>query len=238
MSKHLKRLAAPRSIQLHRKEHTWTTKPSPGPHALQTAVPLTLIIRDYLQLCDTYREAKTIIANGAILVDGIPQKNHKFPCGLMDVISLPKLKKDYRLLYDQKGKLALVAISAADAKWKLCRIEHKTMVKHKKIQLNFHDGNNKIVDKDDYKTGDVLKITLPDKKINDVYPFQKGTIAMITGGSHIGQLANIDDIELVSSSKPNLAKMKGDKPFFTIQEYVFPLGKTKPVITLPEVKMT
>jgi len=45
------------------------------------------------------------------------------------------------------------------------------------------------------------------------------------------------DIETVQSSKPNLAKMKGDKEFLTIKDYVFPIGKTKPVVQLPEVKM-
>jgi ribosomal protein S4E len=31
--------------------------------------------------------------------------------------------------------------------------------------------------------------------------------------------------------------MKGEKEFSTIAQYVFPIGKTKPAITLPEVKM-
>jgi ribosomal protein S4E len=31
--------------------------------------------------------------------------------------------------------------------------------------------------------------------------------------------------------------MKGEKEFSTIAEHVFPIGKTKPAITLPEVKM-
>ncbi len=237
MSKHLKRLAAPRTIRIHRKEATWTVKSSPGPHDHNHAVPLTLIARDYLQLCDTYREAKYIIANGEILVDGSPQKNHKHPCGFMDVISIPKIKKDYRLLFDQKGKLTLVPISSMDAKWKLYRIENKTIIKGKKTQLNFHDGANTLVDKDEYKTGDVLKIDFKDKKISEVYPFTKGTISVIIGGTHIGETANIEDIELVPSSKPNLAKMKGQTEFSTITPYVFAIGKNKPVITLPEVKV-
>ena len=237
MSKHLKRLAAPRTIRLHRKEKTWTTKSSPGPHSLDKSVPLNLIVRDYLELCDTYRESKRIITSGEILVDGEKRKNHKFPCGFMDAISIPKLKKNFRVLFDQKGKLALVPISDKDAKWKLYRIENKTIIKGNKVQLNLHDGGNKIVKKDEYKSGDVLKISFSDKKISDVFPFNKGTISMIIGGSHIGQTANIKDIEVVSSSKPNIAKMKGDKEFSTIKDYVFPVGKTKPVITLPEVSM-
>ena len=60
---------------------------------------------------------------------------------------------------------------------------------------------------------------------------------MIIGGSHIGELANIDNIEVIESSKPNLTKMKGSTEFTTLQKYVFPIGKNKPVIELPEVKI-
>ncbi|UCF12850.1 MAG: 30S ribosomal protein S4e [Thermoplasmatales archaeon] len=237
MSKHLKRLAAPRTVRLHRKEKTWTIKSSPGPHPLDKSIPLGLIVRDYLGLCDTYRETKRAIASGDVLVDSVIRKSHKFPCGLMDVISIPKLKKNFRVLFDQKGKLTLVPISAKDAEWKLCRIENKMIVKGKKIQLNFHDGKNKLVKKDEYKTGDVLKISLADNKISDVFKFDKGNVSMIINGSHVGQIANIEDIQIVSSSKSNLAKMKGDKEFSTLAEYIFPIGKTKPIITLPEVKI-
>jgi small subunit ribosomal protein S4e len=237
MSKHLKRLAAPRVLRLHRKEHKLTIRAAPGPHPLELAIPIGLVVRDYLSLCDTYKEARKIVSNGDILVDGVKRKNFKFPCGLMDVISIPKMRKNIRILFDRNGKLTLVPISESDAEWKLCRIQNKTIVKGKKVQLNLHDGKNKLVDKDEYKTGDVLKISFKENKIDEVYRFDKGTVSMIIGGTHIGEIASIDEIQVVASSKPNLAKMKGEKEFSTIAEHVFPIGKTKPAIALPEVKM-
>ncbi|KYK23626.1 30S ribosomal protein S4e [Thermoplasmatales archaeon SG8-52-2] len=237
MSKHLKRLNAPRTLQIHRKEEKWTVKSSPGPHPLDQSIPLGLIIRDYLNLGDTLKETKRIISNGDILVDGIIRKNHKFPCGFMDVISIPKIKKDYRILFNRRGKLILIPISTSESSWKLCRIENKTIVKGKQIQINLHDGKNKIIKKDEYKTGDVLKISFKDNKIDDTYKFEKGTVSMIIGGSHIGEVANIEDIEIIASSKPNLVKMKGNNDFSTLQKYVFPIGKAKPAIELPEVKI-
>jgi small subunit ribosomal protein S4e len=237
MSKHLKRLAAPRVLRLHRKERTFTIRAAPGPHPLELAIPLGLVVREYLGLCDTYKEARKIVSNGDILVDGVKRKNIKFPCGLMDVISIPKMRKNIRILFDRNGKLTLVPISESDAEWKLCRIQNKTIVKGKKVQLNLHDGKNKLVEKDIYKTGDVLKISFKENKIDEVYRFDKGTVSMIIGGTHIGEIASIDEIQVVASSKPNLAIMKGEKEFSTIAEHVFPIGKTKPAIELPEVKM-
>jgi len=237
MSKHLKRLNAPRTLQIHRKEEKWTIRASPGPHPLDQSIPLGLVVRDYLDLADTLSETKSIISNGEILVDGIKRKNHKFPCGLMDVISIPKIKKDYRILFNRRGKLTLVPISTNDATWKLCRIENKTILKGKQVQLNLHDGRNKVVPKDEYKTGDVLKISFKDQKIEDTFKFEKGNVSMVIGGSHVGEVANIDDIEVIASSNPNLTKMKGKSNFSTLQDYVFLIGKDKPIIELPEVKI-
>ncbi|UCH72574.1 MAG: 30S ribosomal protein S4e, partial [Thermoplasmatales archaeon] len=58
MSKHLKRLNAPRALKLNRKERKWTIKSSSGPHTAERALPLGLLIRDYLNLGDTLREVK------------------------------------------------------------------------------------------------------------------------------------------------------------------------------------
>ncbi len=237
MSKHMKRLNAPRALAIHRKEKTWTIKSESGPHAIIESIPLGSIIRDYLKLADTRRETKRVLSEGGILVDGKIRKSHKFPCGFMDVISIPKMKKDYRILFDRRGKLTLTQIKTSEAKWKLCRIEDKKILKGKQIQLNLHDGRNKIIKKDEYKTGDVLKINFKDQKIEDSYKFEKGTVSMIINGSHIGELANIEELNIIKSSKQNLAKMKGQTEFSTLQEYVFPIGKNKPVIEIPEVKM-
>lgn len=237
MSKHLKRLAAPRVLRIHRKERALTIRAAPGPHRFEQAIPLGLLVRDYLGLCDTYKEARKIVSNGDILVDGVKRKNFKFPCGMMDVIGIPKMRKYVRIMYDRNGKLTLVSISESDAEWKLCRIQNKTVIKGKKVQLNFHDGKNKLVEKDDYKTGDVLKLIFKENKIDDIYKFEKGTVSMITGGTHVGEIASIEEIQIVASSKPNLVALKGEKEFSTIAEHVFPIGKTKPAITIPEVKM-
>lgn len=237
MSKHLKRLAAPRVLRIPRKERALTIRAAPGPHRFSQAIPLGLLIRDYLGLCDTYKEARKIVSNGDILIDGVKRKNYKFPCGMMDVISIPKMRKYARILYDRNGKLVLVPISESDAEWKLCRIQNKTIIKGKKVQLNLHDGKNKLVEKDDYKTGDVLKLVFKENKIDDVYKFEKGSVSMITGGTHVGEIASIEEIQIVASSKPNLVALKGEKEFSTIAEHVFPIGKAKPAITIPEVKM-
>ncbi len=96
MSKHLKRLNAPRSWVLPRKTNVYTTKPRAGPHAIARSIPLSTVLRDYLGLAASGREARTAIGGGDVLVDGRVVKDAKLAVGFMDVVSVPKLKRARR----------------------------------------------------------------------------------------------------------------------------------------------
>jgi small subunit ribosomal protein S4e len=231
MGGHMKSLAAPRKWAIPRKNNIWIVRSSPGPHALEDSIPLQVVIRDKLKLCDTAAEARFIIGKRDILIDGRIVTNYKHPVGFMDVISIPKLKEHYRVLLDTKGKIKLIPITKDEAKWKLVRIENKTMVKGGKVQLNLHDGRNILIGKNKYKTCDVVKIEVGTQKILGVYSFDKGNIAMLIGGKHIGQLAKIDKRHITKSPMPNVVDFE---EFSTSQEHVFVVGKDAPEVTLPE----
>ncbi len=235
MSKDMKRLTAPRSWPITRKTDHWVTKPSPGPHAIEGSVPVLLVMRDMLQLCSTANEAKGIIGEREVLVDGRKVKDHKLPVGLMDVVSVPKTGQHYRMLLDKKGKLALVRVPEGKEKWKLARIENKSTVGDGKLQLNLHDGRNILVDNGDYKTGDVLKIEVPSQKIIEVYRLAKGNIALIVGGSHAGEIEVIDDYVITRSSAPNIVKFKNGS--LTTKDNVFVVGSKAPEIEVPEERV-
>ena len=48
---------------------------------------------------------------GNLLVDNRPRKDPKFPLGFMDCLSIPKIKKNYRILIDVKGRFVLREIT-------------------------------------------------------------------------------------------------------------------------------
>ena len=231
--KHLKRFKAPKTWPIHKKEEKWTTKTSAGPHALDKSLPLVMVLRDILNVAENAREAKIILNNGDVLVDGTARKDHRFPVGFMDVISIPKINKHYRLLPDYKGRLVLHEIDESDANFKLVNVTGKTTIKGGKTQLHLHDGRNVILEEDDYKTNDVILLEVPEQKITDSIKFEVGSIGLITGGKHIGQLGTIADIRITQSSKSNTVLIETDEGrFLTLTKYVFVLGKDKPVISL------
>ena len=232
-SSHLKRLVAPRSWSIARKERTWTTRPMPGKHSLEGAVPISTILRDYLKVCDNNREAKIIINDGAVMIDQKIIRKPKTAVGLMDVISIPLMKMHMRTMLDDHGRIQFVPIKATEAKWKLLRVEGKTTVKGGKTQLNLHDGTN-ILSEEKVKTGEVIQVSLPNFKIKKVLEFKKGAQTLITGGSHVGSIAKITGLETTRSTKPNLVMYKD---FQTIKPYSFVVGDKKAMIALPEVKV-
>lgn len=58
----------------------------------------------------------------------------------MDVISIPKMNVNYRVLYDHKGRFVFVKIKDKEADWKLCKIEKKAIGPNKIAYLVTHDG--------------------------------------------------------------------------------------------------
>lgn len=232
MSDHMKRLAAPRTWPLPRKVNVWVTKQSAGAHSIEDSMSAVTVLRDLVKACDTAREAKRIIGNREMFVDGKAVKNPKAPVGFMDVISIPKMNLNYRMLITSKGKLTLVPIDADEAAWELCRIEDKTVVKGGKIQLNLSGGRNIVMDKNDYKCGDSLKIAFEDQKIMDSYALAAGNTVIVKDGAHSGSIKTIKEVEVVRGSAPNLVLFTDGTQ--TIKDNCFVIGGDKPAIKLPE----
>jgi small subunit ribosomal protein S4e len=209
-------------------------KTSPGPHSAGDSMPLVMVIRDLLKLVDNARETKRVLYEGKVLVDGRVQKDYKLPVGIFDIISVPLINQHYRMMKDVRGRFYLSAIEAADAK-KLARIENKTTMKGKKLQINLSDGSNKLVE-GDFKAGDSLVLSIPEKNIEDRIEFKAGNLAMVIGGKHTGQIGKIKEIIVVKSSRPNRVIISGDRDFETVEDYVYMIGRDQPVLKLEALK--
>lgn len=232
MSRDMKRLTAPRSWAVPRKKHVWIAKPNPGPHPVEMSMPILLVIRDMLHLCDTAAEAQRILSDRQVLVDGRIVTDRRFPVGLMDVVSIPKINMHMRMLVDRNGRLRLVPVPEGKQNTKICRINSKTTVTGGKTQLNLHDGRCILVDKGSYQSGDSIKIELPSQKILETYKMAKGSFAMVTTGAHAGEVGNIEEVIVVRSSAPNQVKMKDG--LLTVKPNIFVIGTKAPEVMLPE----
>ena len=230
MSRHLKRFSAPNHWGLETKVATFATKPSPGPHSATLGIPLLGIIRDFLGYARDAREAKKILEQGDIKVDHVVRKSHKYAAGLMDVISIEKTGENFRLLPSGKG-LRIQPISDTEAKTKLVRIRGKTVLKGGKFQLNLHDGSNIEVDAKEggtYTVGDVLQVSIPDRKVKDHMKIEEGNVAFVYKGKNSGLLGTIGKVEKGEGIQPDLVNLTvGDSQFHTLEEYIFVVGRKR-----------
>ncbi len=241
-SRHLKRLAAPAFWPILRKEYVWTVKPSPGPHPIDRCLPLLILIRDVFGFAETAREAKRIINEGKVYVDGVARKNYKFPVGLMDVISFPDLDEHYRICPHPTKFLWPIKIPKEEASLKLVRIENKVTVKGGHIQLNLHDGRNILIRvsnptkpvEDVYKTMGSLLIKVPSQEIVDYVPLEEGVLAVVIDGKNVGRMGRIVSIQKGMGRRRTLVTLEDEEGhrFQTILEYVFVVGRDKPLITV------
>lgn len=243
-SRHLKRLPAPAFWPIHVKEAQWVSRPNPGPHKKDLSFPIILILREMLGLARTRKEGLRILTEGHIKVDGVIQRDDKYPVGLMDVVEIPTVKKAFRILPKPKKKLGLHLINEEEKEFKLCKIMNKTSVKGGNLQLNLHDGRNiliRVADskhpvEDVYKTRDVLKIKIPGSEILEHLNLEEGIISIVENGKNVGRWGKIVEVEERFDSTRSIVTLEdsqGEK-FKTTLAYVFPIGRDESWISLSE----
>jgi small subunit ribosomal protein S4e len=226
MGRHQKRVAAPTSWPITRKTHHWVVGANAGPHSKETGIPLLVIVRDLLKLANNAKEARRIINEENIFVDGRARNDYKYIVGLFDIVSIPSTNEYYRVLLDVQNRFKLYKEDSNALK--LCRINNKTIVKKGAVQLNLHDGSN-IISSNDYKTFDTILLG-QDRKIVKHIAYKPGNLAMIVGGEHSGEIGKIKQIRKVRGSGTNMVAISNEREFETIEDYVFVIGESTPEI--------
>lgn len=233
VKRHISRLNIPKNWPVARKGIKFITRPSPGPNNLKNSMPLTVVFKYLLKEAKTTKEVKKILHTRNILVNKIVRTDHKFPVGLFDVIEIKKTKQCFRIMLNKQGKFSINEINAKESSIKPCKIKNKTILKNGKIQINLEDGNNLLVDKNEYQVGDTIVLDLEKKKINEHLPFKKGNLIYISGGKKVSIVGELIEIRKTKGLRPSeiIFKTK-DGQFETRKKYAIVIGKNKPVIDL------
>ncbi len=229
--RHLKRMKAPGYWPIAKRESKWTVKPRPGPHPIDRGIPLLIIVRDILKLATTAREAKRIIHQKEILVDGRPVYDHKFQVGLLDTIAIPKAEMYLRMTSDPTKFLRLIEIPEEEVELKVVRIKRKTAVKGGGIQLTGHDGRNFLTepgaDLAKVRVGDSLLVKVPSQEVVEVLPLREDAIALVISGRRAGRIGKIERIaefvEVRDLEDPNLT-------YRALKESLIVVGREAPAI--------
>jgi small subunit ribosomal protein S4e len=241
--RHLKRYVVSKHIPIEKKAFKYAVRPAPGPHAADDCIPIAILLRDMFHYARNMSEVKRILFERNVFIDGKVKTNRKHPLGFMDVLSLPKMQKHYRMVYSLKQGLRPVPIKEAETKEKLCQIKNKTAIQGGLIQLNLHDGRNIVLSKEEtastsYLTHDTIKISLPDQKIIEKYELKVGNYGFVTSGRWMGKHGTIEEISTHGTKKTKtvtLSTPEGEQ-LVTLYRYIFVVGNKSPSVTIAEGK--
>lgn len=216
----------------------YAVRPAQGPHKLRDSIPLQCILRDKLNIALNGTEIKNILhqREGLIKVDHKVRRNSKFPCGLMDVVEIPKMNKQFRVLYDVKKRFTLVKLKQKEAEFKLCKVQKKFIGPNKTCYHVTHDGRTLKFINPDIEMNDTVKLNLVDNKVVDFIKLEVGNTVFCQQGNnrgrvgicvHITKFDGQHDLITVKDARGN--------SFTTRTSYVMAIGHgSKSEITLPK----
>lgn len=227
----IKRLTAPKTWPIMRKTAKWIIG-SKGAK-IELSLPITVIMRDLIGVCDNKKEVKKLLNLRRIKINGKPISEVTFGVNLFDVIAVEGLKHAHRLVINEKGDLAVIEIPEKESDSKLVKVTGKHIVKGGKLQLHFHDGRTMLSEDASINVGDSLLLKFPELSVESHLKLDKGMIVFITGGSHMGETAKIVDFhEFKGPQQDRVVLSVGKNKFETLEEYGFVVGTEKPIIVI------
>lgn len=229
-SRILKRISAPKSWDIARKEHRFVTKPSPGSHALDRSYSLAVVLRDLLSMVSNQKEVMQVLTHGDVLVDGVARHDPGFPVGLFDVVSIPKEGKAFRLVPSPDG-LVPADIVSTESKMKLCRVKSKSKVPGGHMQFGFHDGRSLLDDKLSASCGDTVVMKVPDQEVVESVKLAKGATGLVISGERAGQVGRITGVKKGTSSREKMISLSLPSGETELPErLIFAVGNDKPLL--------
>ncbi len=228
VKRHLKRINAPRTWSLARKERTFTIRPHPGAQPLAATLPLSLFL-NMVGASASMRSTKYVLNHQDVLVNGRRERRPEAAVGLFDVVSFPLTKSTFRLTINTRDTLVAIPVTGKDATTIPSKILSKTVLSGGKLQVGCHNGRT-LLTTETYAVGDTLLLGL-DNNVLGHEPLAPGATVFLTGGKHVGTtgvLVGIQDgkATVTVSGAQNAAGGTVE----TAQRHVFVLGKEKAAV--------
>ena len=203
---HIKRNNIPKTWPLTRKQGTKYLAVSD--HSGKIGLPLLFVMREILGIVKTRKEAKKIILNKEIKVNGVIVKSEMLPVQIFDKISIDKIKKYYSLNIVNK-KFKVEEISEKDSHKKTVKISGKKIIGTDKIQINFEDGQN-ILYKYEFSVGDsaVLNFEKEKNSVEKILKLEKGANVEVISGKHAGKRGKLEEVVKLGLGKKFKIKLE------------------------------
>ncbi len=189
--RHLKALAAPKFLNIHKKETKYVAKAAPGRHSAEKALPLLLVLKQ-LGIAKITKDAKKVIKGKLVSVNGKAVRDYRYPVGINDVISINGV--NYAVSINRLGKATYEKLEGNEAEMPF-KIVRKYKAKGK-LMLQLHDGKNINADKfADASINDSLVVALPSGEARALLKLEKDAKCFVIDGIHVGVKGIIKEVK-------------------------------------------
>lgn len=218
----------PLSWPVRKKNIKFVVKPNPGSHKIKYVTPILIILRDVLDYASTSKEAKYIINNQEILINGKKVTDIKSPVGLFDVVEIKSINQKFVVLFNEFGRLNLV-----DTKDDLIylKVSGKKMTPGKKFQLNFMNGFNLVVNEKSFngvKVNDTVVYDFVKKKVSNVLNLKEGNVVYVFDGKFKGSFGQVKSFTHYNGIAKDLVEVEVEgKSHATAKEFCYVIGSKK-----------
>lgn len=209
---HNKRQSMPNNWPIARKGNVYFVNSS---HAKNEGMPILVALRDVLKIAKTAKEVRMMTLAKEVLVNQKVRQEVKFPVQVFDVLSLPKMKKNYRLEVVGK-RLKFNEVDDKAAAKNIAKIIGKVLISKDVVQMNLEDGTN-LISKQNFSVGDTAVISLKDNKLEKVIPLKEGAKVLIVSGKHSGKHGKVLKINSVDKKKDYLIKFEEGESLLPIK---------------------
>jgi small subunit ribosomal protein S4e len=217
---HLKRIAAPRTWPILRKENVFVLRPSAG-KKFELSLPIGFVLKELLQAVQTTKELKAVLSQKQVLVNAKVVSDIAYPLGLYDLVTIVPTKTTYRLVLSSLGKLQLVKTTSST---RVCKVISKKTIGAKKTQIGTLNGQTTTQAPAQVRVGD--SIVIEAQKVSKHLPLQVGSYIQFIGGRHIGTVGHVKTID----AQVITVELADKTVVETLKEYAFVIGEKKPEI--------
>lgn len=202
--RHLKRTSMPNSWPVKKKNITFVTKPNAGSHKLKYVTPIVVLLREVLGYAQTAKDAKYIVYNEEILVNGKKVTDIKAAVGMFDILEIAKTSEKFVVIFNEVGRLKLVPTKDTTVTLKVAK---KTLSVGGKFQLNMMNGYNILVDAKAFaavKVNDSIVYDFSKKKVVKTLSLAEKAQVYLFDGKFKGQFATVKGFTLYNGLSKDL----------------------------------
>jgi ribosomal protein S4E len=225
-SRHLKRHTMPTSWTIKRKGIDFISRPNSGSYQRKYTISMLILLREFLNFAKTSKEAKYILKNKNVLINGKKVEDIKAPLGLFEVVEFKELKKTYTIIYNTNKKVEIIEVKNNDITLK---VKSKTKMRKNNFQLNTKNGFNILITEKEFssiKVNDSVVYDLKTKKILKVLNLKEEQLVYIYDGKFIGNFGIIKSFTNYFGVTKNLVTIDiNGTSHNTSKDYIFAVSE-------------